>query len=63
MRFNKKNIDNKHNPLVPSKEMLCLFCGYSAQTIFVHGHEQCVVCKTNVVPCCQGDVFKSSYSL
>ena len=24
----------------------------------VHGHEQCVVCKTNVEPCCQGQVLK-----
>ena len=32
----------------------CPYCGQSSQTVFVHGHEQCVVCKTNVEPCCSG---------
>ena len=42
-----------------SKGKVCPYCGQSSQTIFVHGHEQCVVCKTNVEPCCQGQVLKS----
>ena len=33
---------------------MCPYCGQSSQTVFVHGHEQCVVCKTNVEPCCSG---------
>ncbi len=37
-----------------SKVKVCPYCGQSSQTVFVHGHEQCVVCKTNVEPCCQG---------
>ena len=36
------------------KAKVCPFCGQSSQTVFVHGHEQCVVCKTNVEPCCSG---------
>ena len=41
-----------------SKGKVCPYCGQSSQTLFVHGHEQCVVCKTNVEPCCQGQVLK-----
>ena len=36
------------------KENVCPYCGRSSQTVFVHGHEQYVVCKTNVEPCCSG---------
>ena len=43
-----------------SKVKVCPYCGQSSHTVFVHGHEQCVVCKTNVEPCCQGQVLKSS---
>ena len=41
-----------------SKGKVCPYCGQSSQTVFVHGHEQCVVCKTNVEPCCQGEFPK-----
>ena len=37
-----------------TKGTVCPYCGQSSQTVFVHGHEQCVVCKTNVEPCCSG---------
>ena len=37
-----------------SKGKVCSYCGQSSQTVFVHGHEQCVDCKTNVEPCCLG---------
>ncbi len=33
----------------------CLFCGHSVDMIHVHGHYQCPVCKTNALPCCDGD--------
>ena len=36
------------------KENVCPYLGQSSQTVFVHGHEQCVVCITNVEPCCHG---------
>ena len=45
---------NQPSPNHQSKEKVCPYCGQSSQTVFVHGHEQCVVCKTNVEPCCSG---------
>ena len=42
-----------------TKVMVCPYCGQSSQTVFVHGHEQCVVCKTNVEPCCSGQEYRS----
>ena len=34
---------------------LCVFCGQKVELIHVHGHYQCPVCKTNAMPCCDGD--------
>ena len=31
------------------------FCGNQVQLINVHGHYQWPVCKTNSLPCCDGD--------
>ena len=45
---------NQPSPNNPYKGKVCPYCGQSSQTVFVHGHEQCVVCKTNVEPCCSG---------
>ena len=36
------------------KENVCPSCGRSSQNVFVHGHEQCVVCRTIEEPCCSG---------
>lgn len=33
----------------------CLFCGHTANMVYVHGHYQCPVCNTNALPCCDGD--------
>lgn len=33
----------------------CLFCGQTVILVHVHGHYQCPVCKTNALPCCDGD--------
>lgn len=33
----------------------CLFCGQKVTMVHVHGHYQCPVCKTNAMPCCDGD--------
>ena len=35
-------------------ERICPYCGQSSKTVFVHGHEQCVCCKMNIKPCCEG---------
>jgi len=32
----------------------CPFCGYETPMDYVHGHAQCVNCKTNIAPCCDG---------
>ena len=39
-----------------SQKKVCPYCGQSSQTVYVHGHEQCVFCKTNTEPCCQGEI-------
>lgn len=33
----------------------CVFCGQQVNMVHVHGHYQCPVCKTNAMPCCDGD--------
>ncbi len=33
----------------------CLFCNQSAEPVHVHGHYQCAVCHTNILPCCDSD--------
>jgi hypothetical protein len=42
-------------------EVKCLFCGNPVQLVFVHGHYQCPVCKTNALPCCDGDNCNNAY--
>ena len=32
----------------------CDWCGYLGDAVNVHGHLQCVRCKTNIAPCCDG---------
>ena len=32
----------------------CPACGHFAPMIWVHGHGQCAVCRTNIAPCCDG---------
>jgi len=62
MELNKGNTTNQPSFNNPSKGKGCPYCGQSSQTVFVHGHEQCVFCKTNVEPCCSGQVTKSVLS-
>jgi len=33
----------------------CMFCGQTIELVHVHGHYQCPICKTNALPCCDGD--------
>lgn len=33
----------------------CSFCLQPVVYVHVHGHYQCPVCKTNALPCCDGD--------
>ena len=46
-----------------SKGKVCPYCGQSSQTVFGHGHEQCLVCETNVDPCCQGQALIRRYDI
>ena len=62
MELYNGNIEYKSSSFNHSKEKVCSYCGQSSQTVFVHGHEQCEVCKTNVEPCCQGEFSKSSWT-
>ena len=62
MELYNGNIENKSSSFNHSKEKVCSYCGQPSQTVFVHGHEQCEVCKTNVEPCCQGEFSKSSWT-
>ena len=36
----------------------CNYCGMITVPIRVHGHEQCINCGTNVVPCCEGEQYE-----
>ena len=58
LRMNNRNRTNQPSSNNKSKRKVCHYCGQSSQTVFVHVHEQCVVCKTNLEPCCQGQVLK-----
>ena len=40
-----------------SKARICPYCGQSYKTVFVHGHEQCVLCNMNIEPCCESEVL------
>ena len=33
----------------------CPRCHSPLETIVVHGHEQCAVCKSNILDCCSGE--------
>lgn len=34
---------------------ICPVCLQETEPIYVHGHYQCSVCGTNIVPCCNGE--------
>ena len=59
MELSNGNRINQPSSKNSSKGKVCPYCGQSSQTVFVHGHEQCVVCKTNVEPCCSGEFIKN----
>jgi hypothetical protein len=33
----------------------CPWCGAPTPANYVHGHVQCVACKKNIDPCCEGE--------
>ncbi|MGC6473389.1 MAG: hypothetical protein ACON5P_01955 [Candidatus Puniceispirillaceae bacterium] len=38
-----------------ANEACCPRCHSPLETVVVHGHEQCVVCKSNIFECCSGE--------
>ncbi len=36
--------------------ILCPYCGQISRIVWVHGHGQCLVCKTTIDECCRGEV-------
>lgn len=36
-------------------EACCPRCHSPLKTIVVHGHEQCMTCKSNIFECCSGE--------
>ena len=45
------------NILIPENSNIqrCPRCHSRLETIVVHGHEQCSICKSNIFECCSGD--------
>lgn len=41
----------------------CPRCAAPLQTIVVHGHEACAICKSNIFECCTGDVCQTGANL
>ena len=42
-------------PTQPLGSFRCPWCGYPTPCNYVHGHVQCVACKKNIDPCCEGE--------
>lgn len=40
----------------------CNWCGNPTRLIWVHGHGQCEVCRTNIEECCKGDICQPELS-
>jgi hypothetical protein len=53
------------NYLLPKNMNLqrCPRCHSILETIVIHGHEQCLVCKSNIFECCSGDTCETDYNL
>ena len=54
MHLHNENIQNQSKHNNHSKNKVFLHCGQKSDTVFVHGHTQCVCCNTNIEPCCEG---------
>ena len=58
LEMNNGNRTNQPNSNNKSKGKVCPNCGQSSQNVFVNGHEQCLVYKTNLEHCCKGQALK-----
>ena len=50
------NVNEKYGPRCPRWQN-------HLNTVVVHGHEQCVYCKSNIFECCSGDTCDTDYNL
>ena len=55
-------MDNHLNPANAHKQR-CPRCQSPLNTVVVHGHEQCVTCKSNIFECCSGDTCETDHNL
>jgi hypothetical protein len=46
-------------PAEPPPVLRCPWCGAPTPANYVHGHVQCVACKRNIDPCCEGEQAQS----
>jgi hypothetical protein len=58
----KLTMDNPLHPANAHKQR-CPRCQSPLNTVVVHGHEQCAVCKSNIFECCSGDTCDTDYNL
>ena len=56
MDFHKEKIE-KELSSNESKARICPYCGQSSKTVFIHSHEQCVLCNMYIEPCCESEVL------
>lgn len=35
--------------------LICPYCGRPTRILYIHGHGQCEVCRTNIDECCRGE--------
>lgn len=40
--------------------LICPYCGQLTKIIWVHGHGQCMFCKTNFDECCRGESMNNA---
>ena len=55
-------MDNHLNPANVHMQR-CPRCQAPLNTVVVHGHEQCITCKSNIFECCSGDTCETDQSL
>ena len=55
-------MDNLLNP-ANAHQQRCPRCQSPLNTVVVHGHEQCVICKSNIFECCSGDTCDTDHNL
>jgi len=53
------------NHILPKNKNLqrCPRCQTELKTVVVHGHEQCMFCKSNIFECCTGDTCETANDL